>query len=66
MTLGNHSRICPEVDVVAWHLRNKPSGVPKVKAVRPIQPVKPEKPIKPVRPVKPIAPVGKEYYWRDD
>lgn len=51
---------------VAWHLRNKRSGIPKIPKVRTTKPIKPIKPIEPIRPIKPIAPIGKEYYWVPD
>lgn len=40
---------------MAWHLRKKPSGIPKIPKVPTIKPIKPIKPIEPIRPIKPIA-----------
>jgi hypothetical protein len=51
---------------MAWKLRNKPSGIPKIAGIPKLPKIKPIKPIEPIRPLKPIAPIGKEYYWAPD
>ena len=51
---------------MAWHLRTKRSGIPKIPRIPKIKAIKPIKPIQPIRPIKPIAPIGREYYWVPD